>query len=201
MKKICNSIQYTQHKDLHTHICADLKERDQWVYDIICTVSAQAVQVNSWGPKINCPPVVFPQAVDLLDWKRKRIIDIAKKYIGLPYRHHYNPYWIAPEGQGLDCSNLTSWVYNYGLGIKFTSHVEWQGEGPKAPGRVLGKHEHYKPGDLLFLQNKKRTKISHVVIYVDPENIIDTRGKGGCQMRRLKGWYKTHIIVARRIIE
>lgn len=82
--------------------------------------------------------------------------------LGLQYRHHHIPGWDpttstyagAPEdnpdpdnpdgptawspGRGLDCSNFTAWVYNYGLGIKFGGDVHRQADGTAGPmgGRI-----------------------------------------------------------------
>jgi cell wall-associated NlpC family hydrolase len=132
---------------------------------------------------------------------------VAKRYIGLPYRHHHIPGWDpSPEsnprspGRGLDCSNFTSWVYNYGLGIKFVSHIRRQSSGPEAPGRVLAKEEAFVPGDLLFIMKNDRSRVSHVVIYLDEEQIIDSHDKY-IGIRPFKGWYRTHLSHGRRIIE
>jgi cell wall-associated NlpC family hydrolase len=126
------------------------------------------------------------------------------KYQGLPYRHHHIPGWNPPvslvgagnDGNGLDCSNFTSWVYDYGLGIKFTSDTTAQANGP---GRVLAPGEAFAPGDLLFIRNLAKTKVTHVVIYIDPGHIIDCHGNG-VTVRPFQGWYKNCFDHARRII-
>jgi len=164
--------------------------------------------LKGWGPKAAVyPPVAVPPGHDPVTWKRARVIDVAKKYVGLPYRHHHVPGWepsgvIDPKqtGKGLDCSNFTAWVYNYGLGIKFTSDVGRQAEGAEAPGRVLAADEPLKPGDLLFVLKDDRTCVSHVVIYVDQDHIIDSHADG-VAVRAFKGWYKTHLSHVRRILE
>ena len=135
------------------------------------------------------------------------MLAVAQKYIGLPYRHHPVPGW-APAGaadpkeagNGLDCSNFSAWVYNYGLGIKVTSEIGKQSQGAGAPGRLLAAGEAFEPGDLLFILKSDRTCVSHVVIYLDDGHIIDST-VGGVAVREFKGWYKTHLSHARRVLE
>ena len=164
-----------------------------------------------WGPLATIYPAVrVPQGCDSINWKRDRIIAVARKYIGLKYRHHHIPGWDPPasltgetnSARGLDCSNFSSWVYNYGLGIKFTSDIEEQADGSRAPGRKLKPNEALQPGDLMFILVENRSRVSHVVIYVDPDHIIDSHGKtGGVTEHAAVGWYKTHFAFARRVIE
>ena len=200
MVPLCFSIPYIQMKDIKEDHQADFADRDEWV--LKCLNALLTMNYDSWGPAAPvCPAVIFPDVPDLVKWKRNRIVAVAKRHIGIPYMHHHFPHWVASNGQGIDCSNLTAWVYNFGLGIKFTSKCEWQAEGPKAPGRKLERNEPLKPGDLLFILNQDREFISHVVIYINSDEILDTRGKGGCQLRPFKGWYKSHFIFGRRIIE
>ena len=161
---------------------------------------------DTWGPKAaHYPPVRVPVGADPIEWKRARVLAVAKHYIGLPYQHHHIPAWAPPgsagaQTAGLDCSNFTSWVYNYGLGIEFTSDVHMQADGPKAPGRRLSANEPLALGDLLFIMNRDRTKLTHVVIYVDPEHIIDDHADG-VRVRPFTGWYTNSFSHARRVIE
>jgi hypothetical protein len=161
---------------------------------------------ETWGPKAaHYPPVRVPAGADPIEWKRARILAVARHYLGLPYQHHHIPAWApgkggAQETAGLDCSNFTSWVYNYGLGIVFTSDVNIQADGPNAPGRRLAANEAFAPGDLLFIENRARTKVTHVVIYIDPGHIIDDHADG-VRVRPFAGWYTSSFSHARRIIE
>jgi len=148
-----------------------------------------------WGPKpITYPKVKIPAGVNPLTWKQDRVIAVATKYIGLPYMHRH-----IPSQGGLDCSNFTSWVYNYGFGIRFSSNVQKQS---KEAGRKLSPDETFAKGDLLFIWNKEKTKIKHVVIYVNPTTIIDstiTKEANGVALRHFTGWYKQRFAFARRI--
>lgn len=164
-------------------------------------------RMKGWGPTAaQYPPVEPPQGKDPAAWKRARVVAVARRYIGLPYRHHHIPAWYPnpalnkKTGPGLDCSNFTSWVYNYGLGIKFNSDILKQADGPLAPGRRLESEEPLAPGDLLFILIKDRSRVSHVVIYLDKDHIIDSTGTH-VAVREFRGWYRTHLSHARRVIE
>lgn len=153
--------------------------------------------VGPWGPLPHRfkPPKIAEGKSD--DWKRARIIATALRFIGYHYRHHYIPDWDPPpgwytpkpggtrhDGKGLDCSNFTSFVYNQGLGIHFSSDVHKQAatetvtingteqavtikliprqNSAEAWAKVL------KPGDLLFIRPRSSETISHVVIWIGP---------------------------------
>lgn len=152
---------------------------------------------DSWGPRrAQYPAPTIPDGCDPTTWQRQRIVAVAEKYIGLPYSHHHIPSYNDGNGVGLDCSNFTSWVYDYGLGIQINSAIETQSQ---TAGRKLDPSESLLPGDLLFIRTLDDSRISHVVIYIDPEHIIDDHG-GGVKIRDFKGWYKNHFAYARRII-
>ena len=110
------------------------------------------------------------------------------------------PGWTPAEGPGLDCSNFTAWVYNYGLGCKFNSSIHEQADGAEAPGRRLQMEEPFTVGDLLYIMRKDKSEVSHCVIYIDDEHIIDSHA-GSVQIRPFKGWYRECFSHARRIIE
>lgn len=152
---------------------------------------------DSWGPRpANYPMPQIPSACDPLKWQQQRIVAVAEKYIGLPYKHHHVPGFDDGAGAGLDCSNFTSWVYNYGLGIKINSDITKQAD---TAGRMLAPDEPLQPGDLLFIRTVDDSRISHVVIYIDSGHIIDDHASG-VKIREFKGWYKNHFAYARRII-
>lgn len=167
---------------------------------------------------------------DATTWKRERILAAALHYLnvpgnpqGLQYRHHHIPGWDpttstapadaehaadidgqSPEtwgpGRGLDCSNFTAWVYNYGLGIKFGGDVGKQYAGTAGPmGHQIGPEGPFEPGDLLFLHpNHSANHASHVVIFLDDQHVVDSRLNAqnipGVQVRQRDGWYRTAVL-------
>lgn len=148
---------------------------------------------GSYGPcALPYPKVIFFAHANVLIWSRIRVVEAAKKFIGLPYGHHH-----IPLMGGIDCSNFTAFVYNYAFGIRFTSSVEKQS---LEVGRRLNDFEALMPGDLIFLYSDNRSRISHVAIYISPTEIIDSTGPG-VQLRPFGGWYKRNYAWARRMIE
>lgn len=159
-----------------------------------------------------------------------RYIDAPDNPLGLQYRHHHIPGWNPPTstyaggaeenpdtdvppgnsawgpGPGLDCSNFTAWVYNYGLGIKFGGGVHQQYAGTAGPmGARIPKDGPFEPGDLIYLHpSSDQNEASHVVIYVDDLHIIDSRGNAqnvpGVQVRNRTGWYREAVLGAWRPI-
>lgn len=163
---------------------------------------------GGFGPAAaSFPAVATPSGCDRITFMRERVLAAAKHYIGLPYQHHHVPgwnpssAWSAAEGPGLDCSNFTAWVYNFGLGIKFTSNVVDQGDGASAPGRALSSSETLQLGDLLYITSADGSAIAHVVMFVDEGHIIDDTSGTTVAVRAFSGWYKTRFSHARRIIE
>jgi hypothetical protein len=156
---------------------------------------------DSWGPRARrFPPPAIPVDCDSVAWQRARVVAVARKYIGLPYQHHHIPGWSPAEGPGLDCSNFTSWVYNYGLGVHINSDVSKQAQNIDGVARRLADNEPFAPGDLLFILKQDRSKVSHVVIFIDEQNIIDAH-KGSVAVRPFTGWYRTHLSHALRVVQ
>jgi cell wall-associated NlpC family hydrolase len=197
----------------------DWKARDDF-YHVELTEEIKKKQ-GTWGP----PAPIFPEHKDehipaahgheSVKWKRHRLAKVAHRYIGVKYRHHHHPHWLPnPEDKdscGIDCSNFMAWVYNYALGIKFGGNIDTQGKGgseeKKMPGRridvdeVTGEpKEKLETGDLLFIRCKDNSRISHVVMYLTHDEIIDSH-ESGVEVRKFKGWYKKNLDHARRIIE
>ncbi|HEY1068834.1 MAG TPA: hypothetical protein VGE52_22120, partial [Pirellulales bacterium] len=167
---------------------------------------------GAWGP----PARQYPAAPGLerrtTTWMQDRVILSAKRHIGLPYQHHHIPAWNPPEewpwlkvafgrnSRGIDCSNFSSFYYNYGLGIKLDTGIAEQAErrevrGPGGEGvlriarieplpydeliRVL------RPADLLYIKNDAG-RVAHVILWlgevgVSPDGmplVIDSTGSG-----------------------
>lgn len=148
---------------------------------------------GSFGPcPFSYPKVHFPEKQPRLEWLQTRIIEAAKKWIGLPYLHRH-----IPEMGGLDCSNFTAFVYNYALGKRFSSNVKRQSE---EAGRRLLPSETLAPGDLLFLYDEAKKEISHTAIYIDATHVIDSTD-GGVKIRAFSKRYKKEFAWARRVLE
>ncbi len=137
---------------------------------------------GKWGPAQRKFPAPENYAKLSAEWKRERIVAVATKYLGLSYQHHHIPAFKPPDGKrGLDCSNFTSWVYNYGLGIKLNSDVSKQaeqsevigagGEGTIALSTITDDRGYddlikkLKPADLLYIRGRSGS-VTHVIMWV-----------------------------------
>ncbi|WP_020467124.1 NlpC/P60 family protein [Singulisphaera acidiphila] len=150
---------------------------------------------RAWGP----PARQYPGVAGLDHWsverKRERVIAVAMRFHGYSYQHHHIPDWNPPShwpwkstcagsnGKGVDCSNLTGFVYNLGFGLRLNTDVDRQAEerAAKGPGeeratrlRAVELPSSYeerirtlRTGDLVFIRNRSG-RISHVVIWVGP---------------------------------
>lgn len=146
---------------------------------------------GSWGPPHRRYPV--PEALEKWspEFKRERVIATASRFIGYGYQHHHVPDWNPPagwpwektavghNGKGVDCSNLTSFVYDQALGIHLNGDVHKQAEELEAthgsrqirgrriqlPEGVEARAKVLRTGDLLYIRSKEG-KISHVVLWV-----------------------------------
>lgn len=148
---------------------------------------------HSWGP----PARDYPDP-GIGHWsaerRRERVIAVALRFRGYAYQHHHIPDWHPPadwpwsrtcagrDGKGVDCSNLTGFVYNQGFGLRLSTDVHIQAAEPAArghQGRLVplqrvelpsGYEERIRAlrtGDLLYIRNHGG-KISHVVLWVGP---------------------------------
>jgi len=98
-----------------------------------------------WGPdkQANKTPAGLSNLVpsDAGDWLRERVVASLTTYIGADYQHHYDPRWqpeqgskwniagsVAYQSQGIDCTNLTAFVYADAMGISMTSATQAQAD-------------------------------------------------------------------------
>ena len=95
---------------------------------------------------------------------RDNIIEIAKKFIGVPYL------WGGKTPYGMDCSGLVQTVFK-SVGIGLARDAFQQAEMLR--NYRIAKNELQK-GDLLFFGEKE--KITHVAISVGELNFINARG-------------------------
>ncbi len=167
----------------------ELKEESSVPYE---HWNSQAVRerYGAWGPPARHyrPPELAEGKP--AEWRRERVIAVAMRFIGRPYRHHHIPDWTPPagwplgklerEGCGIDCSNFTSFVYSMALGLKPDSDIKRQSEELRIPvgereghleARRIERLESYeafskelKTADLLFIKSKGQ--VVHVVLWV-----------------------------------
>lgn len=162
---------------------------------------------DDWGPFVaNYPWVTVPSGLpggcDAVNWKRERVLRVAQEYLGYNYQHHhipdFNPYASQPSWPasnpavlvnyptpGIDCSDFSSWNYNFGLGIVLNTAVPEQGltttpiyygsgGSPVTATAVVptGSGLTYqqlcdalRAGDLLYINNTQGT-VSHVIMWL-----------------------------------
>ncbi len=167
---------------------------------------------GAWGPPARHYPA--PPGLERRDatWLQDRVILAASRWLGYPYQHHHIPDWDPPAGwpwhrvaygrnsRGIDCSNFSSFYYNYALGIKLDGGIRQQAErrqvrGPGGRGvltiqqiprveyRELVRTLH--PADLLYIRNNSG-KIAHVILWLgavgrSPDGtplVLDSTGSG-----------------------
>lgn len=150
-------------------------------------------EFGAWGPAPRHYPAIRGLEHKSASWQRARVLAVAATYIGLPYQHHHIPDWEPPpswpwkqvaygrNSKGVDCSDFTSWVYNYGLGIKLSTGIRQQANqlelpGPGGEGTIQaqpiqneGSYEalvgKLNTGDLLYIRNNKGL-VGHVIMWV-----------------------------------
>jgi cell wall-associated NlpC family hydrolase len=168
---------------------------------------------HTWGPEPrNYPPLANLSSAPV-EWLRERVIATAARFLGYGYQYHHIPDWNPPRGwpwketcvghngKGVDCSNLTSFVFNQGFGIRISSAIHLQAERDRAletrhgsiairtvelPKGYERRKQTLHTGDLLYIRGREGGPISHVVIWVGSVGraesgvplLIDSHGSG-----------------------
>lgn len=204
-QRILDAVQMTQAEYIAS-LTADFPERD--LLPQCNKPRSQWQNGGIWGPDAaHYPKVEAPRGVNSEQWMRDRIVAVAKRYeqeqlkyktndgTGLGKRGHF-----PVRGHGLDCSNFTSWVYNYGLGIQFSTGVDEQ-MNPRNYVNTMGpliKNREPQPGDLLYFKPPAGSNVAHVVIYVGKNSqgkdiVIDsTSGRRHVAVRESSYWANTN---------
>ncbi|PLS17820.1 hypothetical protein CVD28_08965 [Bacillus sp. M6-12] len=106
-----------------------------------------------------------------------RIIDVAKKYIGVPYVMGGN----TPSG--FDCSGYLVYVFKqFGISLPRTAAEQY-----KAGTKV--EKSNLQPGDLVFFSNTYKPGISHSGIYVGNNSFISATSSKGIAIVSLSNSY------------
>jgi hypothetical protein len=167
---------------------------------------------GAWGPPARQYPA--PPGLERRDatWMQDRVIWTASRWIGYPYQHHHVPDWDPPaswpwhrvaygrNSRGIDCSNFSSFYYNYGLGVKLDTGIRQQAErrevrGPGGRGilpvEVIPRRPYaelvgtLQPADLLYIRNDAG-RVAHVILWLGAVGagpdatplILDSTGSG-----------------------
>jgi cell wall-associated NlpC family hydrolase len=168
---------------------------------------------HGWGPKPRSYAPLANLGSAPLQWKRERVVATAARFLGYGYQHHHIPDWNPPprwpwketcvghNGKGVDCSNLTSFVYNQGFGIRMSSAIHRQAESHLAleerhesisihtidlPESYELRQQILRTGDLVYIRGRVDGPITHVVIWVGSVGrapsgvplVIDSHGSG-----------------------
>ncbi len=149
---------------------------------------------KTWGPEARRYPPIAHISQRPLSWKRQRVLAVAEQLIGLPYQHHHIPNWDPPKNwpwkkvafgrnsKGMDCSDFSSWIYNYGLGLKLPTGIRKQADADFVQtsdrsystkietiandGSFDSMVRKLKPADLLFIKHTNDEVISHVIVWL-----------------------------------
>ena len=143
----------------------ELVQLNGWASSNVMIHPGQQVIVKKSGGSVNIPtqPTRPTQPAVTLSSeaaKRQKVLDTAKKYLGVPYVYGGNT-----PSQGFDCSGFVKWVFKEALGIdlpRVTTSQEWKGTKIDI--------SEVKPGDLFF--HGPRGGTTHVSIAVDKTTYI-----------------------------
>ncbi len=156
---------------------------------------------GAWGPPARQYPA--PPALERRDpaWMQDRVIHAASFWINYPYQHHHIPDWDPPaqwpwhrvatgrNSRGIDCSNLSSFCFNYALGIKLDTAIHTQAERREVRGPggreilaigIVGRASYDElltrlhPADLLYIRNEQG-RLAHVILWLGQVGVSPAR--------------------------
>lgn len=160
--------------------------------------------MSSWGPSY----VAWdsPSALDWdslpVSYMQQRVVAAASLLRGLvPYAHHHMAYWNVPDswvnitvqgaaggangggstftpGIGLDCSDMSHFSYNWGLGVSLNSDVADQGAAMSAPYSRTGMPSTMLNATVVFnaTQMPPQITLAELVSLLQPGDLLYIRG-------------------------
>lgn len=122
-----------------------------------------------------------------------RLMDKARDFLGVPY------VLAGFSRSGIDCSGLTSAVYQEGAGLDLPRSTSYQIHyGQKVEGPLA-------PGDLLFFDTLGRGHVSHVGLYIGGRRMIHAASEGsrtGVIVSDIdEDYYTSRFLYARRLVQ
>ncbi|GMU53964.1 MAG: hypothetical protein AMXMBFR33_31100 [Candidatus Xenobia bacterium] len=152
--------------------------------------SAYPASELPWGPlPALYPEPVVPDGYDPVVWKRERVLAVAQQRIGTNYQHHHIPDWNPPtdwpdwiavslgtNSPGIDCSDFSSWNYNYGLGMRLCTAVGEQAANTELPGDCGGAGPAVSVSVLLQAQDSSPQDYQTIVSTLQTGDLLYIRG-------------------------
>jgi hypothetical protein len=112
-------------------------------------------------------PVAGTRQTGTAETLKTSLVQTAHQFVGTPYR------WGGASAEtGFDCSGLTMTVYRLnGLNLPRSARSQFRA------GRAVSRHS-LQQGDLVFFATGRKTRISHVGIFIGGGRFIHAPGRG-----------------------
>ncbi|MBN1187733.1 MAG: C40 family peptidase [Bacteroidales bacterium] len=122
------------------------------------------------------------------------LIEIAKSYLGTPYK------WSGTSKKGLDCSGLLFASFrDLGVGCPHSS------QEIARYGQIIIEKDDLVPGDLLFFIGTYQSNIvliTHSAIYLSEKQFIHTSSKNGVEIQNMDtDYWKDKFLFGTRVFE
>ena len=145
-------------------------------------VAAKVKKMHPKSPRKKRKRLTHKQKVER---KAKRVVRIAKRYLGVSYRWGGSSPW-----SGFDCSGLVKYVYGH-VGIRLPRATA----GQFHRGRRV-KTSNLQPGDLVFFN-----RLGHVGMYIGRGKMIHApNSRSTVRIESLRGYWGGVYVGARRLV-